>query len=90
MRLPGTIRPGDLDTAIQDAADRLQRDETERGETESTWTTDELQDALWGRLPVAVRRRVPRETADAAIVELLRYRGDRVVDVVVAHYDKSE
>lgn len=78
MKLPGAIDRSEMDAAFQDAADRLQRDEAERGETESAWTTIEIQDALWGRLPVAVRRRVSRGTADVIIVELLRHRGDRV------------
>jgi hypothetical protein len=78
VKLPGAIDRSEINAAFQDAADRLQRDEAERGEIESTWTTVEIQDALWGRLPVAVRRRVPRGTADVIIAELLRHRGDRV------------
>ncbi len=90
MRLPGVIKPSDLDAAIRDAADRLQRDETERGEAESSWSTDELQDAVWGRLPVAVRRKVPRDSADVAIVEMLRDRGDRVVESIIVRYDNPD
>lgn len=64
---------------IDDALDRMQRDEDDRGERE-TVTTAELLDAIWARLPVTARRTVSRAEFDSAARVRLVERGDDAVE----------
>jgi hypothetical protein len=60
---------------IEDALARHSRDAAERGEAASDLTTDEIVDAVWGRLPVSVRRAASRAQVQASLTMLtLRHR----------------
>lgn len=60
---------------IEDALSRHQRDARERDEVLAELTTDEIVDAVWGRLPLAVRREVSRAQVQASLTMLtLRHR----------------
>ncbi|HJQ02605.1 MAG TPA: hypothetical protein VJ851_13475 [Jatrophihabitans sp.] len=60
---------------IEDALTRHQRDVRERDETLAEPTADEVVDAVWGRLPLAVRREVSRARVQASLTMLsLRHR----------------
>lgn len=60
---------------IEDALSRHNRDVTERGETVVEPTTEEIVDAVWGRLPLDVRRAVSRAQVQASLTMLtLRHR----------------
>ena len=60
---------------IEDALTRHQRDVRERQEALAEPTTDEVVDAVWGRLPLAVRREVSRAQVQASLTMLtLRHR----------------
>lgn len=68
---------------IDDAADRLQRDEGERDENDASVTSDELVDALWGRLPVAVRRSLKRDDFPDLAFAVMSERGDNAAESAV-------
>ena len=60
---------------IEDALARHSRDALEREEAAADLTTDEIVDAVWGRLPVAVRRQASRAQVQASLTMLtLRHR----------------
>jgi hypothetical protein len=59
---------------IEDALSRHQRDLTERAEQPAEASTEEIVDAVWGRLPLQVRRQVSRAQVQASLTMLsLRY-----------------
>jgi predicted metal-dependent peptidase len=74
------VQAGPMDVAelrrwIEDALTRHQRDARERDETLAEPTADEVVDAVWGRLPLAVRREVSRAQVQASLTMLtLRHR----------------
>jgi hypothetical protein len=60
---------------IEDALSRHQRDVGERDEEVAGASTEEVVDAVWGRLPLAVRRTVSRSQVQASLTMLtLRHR----------------
>jgi hypothetical protein len=60
---------------IEDALTRHQRDARERDEQLAEVSTEEIVDAVWGRLPLAVRREVSRAQVQASLTMLtLRHR----------------
>jgi hypothetical protein len=60
---------------IEDAITRHDRDVQERAEDVGPMTVDEIMDAVWGRLPVAVRREVSRANVQASLMMLTLRRG---------------
>jgi hypothetical protein len=71
---------------IEDALSRHQRDARERDEQLAEVSTEEIVDAVWGRLPLAVRREVSRAQVQASLTMLtLRHRfGGSAPDAGVA------
>jgi len=60
---------------IEDAMRRHDRDVAERGEEVANVTVDEIVDAVWGRLPLEVRREVSRAQVQASLTVLTLRRG---------------
>ncbi len=60
---------------IEDALARHDRDGRERGETITTVTVDEIVDAVWGRLPLEVRRQSSRAQVQASLTMLTLRQG---------------
>ena len=60
---------------IEDALTRHDRDTAERGEEVANVTVDEIVDAVWGRLPLEVRREVSRAQVQASLTVLTLRRG---------------
>ena len=60
---------------IDDALTRHDRDVTERGEVIQSPAVDEIVDAVWGRLPLEVRRQVTRAQVQASLTMLAGRRG---------------
>lgn len=60
---------------IEDALTRHDRDVRERGEPVGTATAEEIVDAVWGRLPLAVRRQVSRAQVQASLTMLTLRHG---------------
>ncbi len=60
---------------IEDALTRHDRDARERSETVEDVTVDEIVDAVWGRLPVEIRRRTSRAQVQASLTMLTLRRG---------------
>jgi hypothetical protein len=60
---------------IEDAMRRHDRDAAERGEEVANVTVDEIVDAVWGRLPLEVRRTVSRAQVQASLTVLTLRRG---------------
>jgi hypothetical protein len=60
---------------IEDALARHDRDARERGETVANVTVDEIVDAVWGRLPLEVRREASRAQVQASLTVLTLQRG---------------
>jgi hypothetical protein len=60
---------------IEDALDRHDRDARERGETPTGATAEEIVDAVWGRLPLEVRRQTSRGQVQASLTMLTLRRG---------------
>ena len=52
---------------IDDALARHHRDTAERGETSSSVNVQEILDAVWGRLPLDVRRQTTRAQVQASL-----------------------
>lgn len=60
---------------IEDALARHSRDAQERDEQPAELSTEEIVDAVWGRLPLAVRRQATRAQVQASLTMLsLRHR----------------
>ena len=60
---------------IEDALARHDRDVQQRDETVTDVTVDEIVDAVWGRLPLTVRRQVSRAQVQASLTMLTLRRG---------------
>jgi hypothetical protein len=60
---------------IEDALTRHDRDVRERGETVADVAVDEIVDAVWGRLPLEVRRRTSRAQVQASLTMLTLRHG---------------
>jgi len=75
MRQAGLMDVAELRGWIEDALSRHQRDVQERDEQVACASTEEVVDAVWGRLPLAVRRTVSRSQVQASLTMLtLRHR----------------
>ena len=61
---------GELRAWIEDALVRHDRDARERDETIERATVEEILDAVWGRLPVEVRRQTTRAQVQAGLTML--------------------
>lgn len=60
---------------IEDALARHDRDAQERGEVPAHATVDEIVDAVWGRLPLEVRRETTRAQVQASLTMLTVRQG---------------
>lgn len=60
---------------IEDALRRHDRDAVERDEAVTNVTVDEIVDAVWGRLPLEVRRTASRAQVQASLTVLTAQRG---------------
>ena len=60
---------------IEDALARHDRDVRERDEVVANVTAAEIVDAVWGRLPLAVRRKATRAEVQASVTMLTLRRG---------------
>jgi hypothetical protein len=60
---------------IGDALARHDRDARERDESVANVTAEEIVDAVWGRLPLDVRRRTTRAQVQASLTMLTARRG---------------
>jgi len=60
---------------IEDALARHDRDTREREEADATVTVEEIIDAVWGRLPLAVRRQTNRAQVQASLTILTLRHG---------------
>ena len=65
----------ELRSWIEDALARHDRDARERGEEAARVTVDEILDAVWGRLPLEVRRRTSRAEVQASLTMITLRRG---------------
>ena len=65
---------------IEDALARHDRDARERDEAASKVTIEEILDAVWGRLPLDVRRRTTRAQVQASLTVITLRRG-----IMIAH-----
>ncbi|SDI76474.1 hypothetical protein SAMN05444157_0044 [Frankineae bacterium MT45] len=64
------MKTTELRAWIEDALRRQDRDVQERGETPSNVTVEEIVDAVWGRLPLEVRRNSSRSQVQASLTML--------------------
>ena len=71
----GLVDRSQLRQWIEDALARHDRDTRERGEAVANVTVDEIVDAVWGRLPLEVRREVSRAQVQASLTVLTLQRG---------------
>lgn len=60
---------------IEDALTRHDRDTRERTEPPETVTVDEIVDAVWGRLPLSIRRQTNRAQVQASLTMLTLRHG---------------
>jgi hypothetical protein len=60
---------------IEDALTRHDRDTRERTEPPESVTVDEIVDAVWGRLPLSVRRQTTRAQVQASLTMLTLRHG---------------
>jgi hypothetical protein len=60
---------------IEDALARHDRDTRERSETDTNVTVEEIVDAVWGRLPLSVRRQTNRSQVQASLTMLTLRHG---------------
>jgi hypothetical protein len=60
---------------IEDALSRHDRDVRERTETVEDITVDEVVDAVWGRLPIEIRRQTSRAQVQASLTMLTLRHG---------------
>jgi hypothetical protein len=60
---------------IEDALSRHERDARERGEDVTNATVAEIVDAVWGRLPLDVRRASSRASVQASLTMLTLRHG---------------
>ena len=71
----GPVDRAELRTWIEDALARHDRDARERDEVVANVTATEIVDAVWGRLPLAVRRTATRAEVQASVTMLTLRRG---------------
>jgi hypothetical protein len=69
------VNRGELRACIEAALARHDRDARERGESNDHPTVDEIVDAVWGRLPLEVRRQVTRAQVQAGLTVLTALGG---------------
>jgi len=71
---------------IEDALARHERDTRERTESSANVTVEEIVDAVWGRLPLVVRRETTRAQVQASLTMLTLRHGIATTreDVTVA------
>ena len=75
----------ELRTWVEDALHRHDRDARERGESVENVTVPEIVDAVWGRLPLEVRRSTTRSQVQASLTMITLHRG------IAAHrYDAGD
>ena len=74
-RNAGPMDRSELRGWIEDALARHDRDSRERGESVVNVTVDEIVDAVWGRLPLEVRRSTTRAQVQASLTVLTLQRG---------------
>ncbi len=67
--------PAQLRGWIEDALARHDRDSRERGEAVSEVGVEEIVDAVWGRLPLEVRRQTSRAQVQASLTMLTLRHG---------------
>ncbi len=60
---------------VEDALTRHDRDARERGESVENVTVAEIVDAVWGRLPLEVRRATSRGQVQASLTMITLRRG---------------
>jgi len=60
---------------IEDALARHERDSRERTENAANVTVEEIVDAVWGRLPLTVRRETTRAQVQASLTMLTLRHG---------------
>jgi hypothetical protein len=60
---------------IEDALTRHDRDTRERAEPVASVAVDEIVDAVWGRLPVSIRRQTTRAQVQASLTMLTLRHG---------------
>lgn len=80
MPQAGRVNRSELRGWIDDALARHDRDVHERGEDLRFLSVDEIVDAVWGRLPLEVRRQTTRAQVQASLTVLTALRG-----LAVAH-----
>jgi hypothetical protein len=69
------VERSELRAWIEDALTRHERDARERGESVSDVTAEEIVDAVWGRLPLEVRRQTGRAQVQASLTMLTLRHG---------------
>ena len=69
------ISRGELRSWIEDALGRHERDTRERDEQQTNVSVAEIVDAVWGRLPLEIRRQVTRAQVQASLTMLTLQRG---------------
>jgi len=60
---------------VEDALSRHDRDARERGEAVENVTVAEIIDAVWGRLPLEIRRDTTRQQVQASLTMITLRRG---------------
>jgi hypothetical protein len=71
----GAVDRNELRYWIEDALSRHDRDVRERDESIANVTANEIVDAVWGRLPLEVRRQVTRAQVQAGLTVLTALGG---------------
>ena len=74
---------------IEDALARHDRDVRERDEVVANVTAAEIVDAVWGRLPLAVRRKATRAEVQASVTMLTLRRGIAICATTSRHPQPS-
>jgi hypothetical protein len=69
------VNPPELRAWIEDALSRHERDARERDEDVTGSTADEIVDAIWGRLPLQIRRSASRAEVQASLTMLTLRHG---------------
>jgi hypothetical protein len=64
------VKRAELRAWVEDALSRHDRDARERDETIEGVTVSEIVDAVWGRLPLEVRRQTTRAQVQASLTML--------------------
>jgi hypothetical protein len=75
VRDTGPVERAELRQWIEDALNRHERDVRERGEDAGHDTVSEIVDAVWGRLPLEIRRATTRSEVQASLTMLTLRHG---------------